>query len=165
LQANSVYLIDTTLLIDYFDLNSHLDSDQKSNICIWVNDTLRRQWTDVVITPVVLCEIIRRMYYFGKKDWKTIRDIIRTMKKSFTNVKILSIDYDKIQTIIKNMAHLPQNNPCDIGEVSLLSEIAELGVIVVSSDNKVLEAYQFVNRIDPRFAPPHIIPLGQEFRP
>jgi hypothetical protein len=56
------------------------------------------------------------------------------------------MDFDKVRTIIRNIGRLPRSLECDIGKISLLSEIEELGAIIVSSDNKVLEAYTFVER-------------------
>jgi predicted RNase H-like nuclease (RuvC/YqgF family) len=53
------------------------------------------------------------------------------------------MDFDKVQTIIRNIGR----------------------AIIVSSDNKVLEAYTFVERIDPRFAPSYVILIGREFKP
>jgi len=41
-----IYLVDTIFLVDYFGLNGHLNSDQESNICLWVDDTVRQKQAD-----------------------------------------------------------------------------------------------------------------------
>ena len=159
----TIFVTDTTFWIDYYGLES-LDEPSRKNVATWFETTLNNGEARIVLTTVILCEIIRRLFYIKKMDVKKIKTITRSLRKSFSNVIVADFTNGSLHDIVELLDRLPSNIQCDIGEMSLLSELKLADSVLVSSDKNALYSYKFVGRLNPRIFPHIVTPAGNEIK-
>jgi len=145
------YITDTTLWEDYFINNN-------SNVQDWVKEILGKSEGRFLVSPVVLLEFIRRLYYYHNYSPKKIGLAMKLMTNIFRDISFPAIHKQTIKEIAFHLGKLPREPRLDIGEISFLNLLNRPEIIVVSSDNDVLDVYTFVNRIDPREKPAKFLP-------
>jgi len=147
------YVTDTTIWIDYF-------VDQDPNVKNWIRSVLSTNEGVFIISPVVLLEFAKRLYYVSGYSSSKIKLAIRLMTNIFRDVCFTNLDKHIVKEITRQMYQLPTNPRLDVGEISFLNLLNKPEVVVVSSDNDVLNALTFVTRIDPRKQPPTVLHPG-----
>lgn len=154
MSSSPQYITDTTFWIDYF-------VGQDPNVKVWLENVLKTNEGDFIITPVVLLEFIRRLYYVSGFTSSQISKAIKLMTNIFRNIHFTILHKQVIKEIAKEMYKLPTTPRLDVGEISFLNLLNKPEVVVVSSDRDVLNAYTIVTRIDPRTKPPTVLHPGQ----
>lgn len=150
------YVLDTTILEDYFFA---INPNSKN----WLRNIVNSGDGEIIITPVILIELIRRLYYIRHRDAKKVRHSIKILTHVLKQITIPTISVNDVKDISRKISSLPLIPDCHVGELSLLPFIDQPNSIVVSSDNGVLTTYKNTIRIDPRHNPPHVIQKGNEF--
>lgn len=151
------YLLDTTILEDYFFA---INPNSKN----WLRNIINSGDGEIIITPVILIELIRRLYYIRHRDAKKVRHSIKILTNAIKQIDIPNISKNEVKDISRKINPLPLTPDCHVGELSLLPFIDQPNSIIVSSDNGVLTVYQNAIRIDPRHNPPHVIQKGDKFQ-
>lgn len=147
------YLLDTTILEDYFFA---VNPNSKN----WLRNVIANNDGEIILTPVILIELIRRLYYIRQKDAKKVRYSIKILTNAIKQITYTNMSKNEAKDISRKIEHLPVDVPCHVGELSLLPYIQEQNTVVVSSDQNVLKAYVQTTRIDPRTSPPTTLNAG-----
>lgn len=150
------YVTDTTFWEDYF-------VSENKNVIKWAKQIISSYDSQIIVTPVVLTEFIRRLYYVHKKDPKKIRLAMKYMTHLFQNMIFPNISIQSVREIVKDLLNLPLEYPCHVGELSFLNIVSVPNTVTVSSDGGVLSAYLFTERLDPRQDPPTHLRSGETY--
>lgn len=123
----------------------------------WLDETLANPSAKIVVSPTVLCEFIRHLYFERKYSQKNVRITLRTLVKSY-NIEIDSQDEASLFDIVNLLKQVNQDANIDVGELSLVAFIDIQDATFVSSDIGALAGFNFMSRVDPRKKPFIVIP-------
>lgn len=148
------YLLDTTILEDYFFA---VNPNSKN----WLRNIINSNDGEIILTPVILIELIRRLYYIRHRDAKKVRYSIKLLTHAIKQISYKNMGKNEAKDISRKIEQLPLDIPCHVGELSLLPYIGEQNTVVVSNDEGVIKAFVQAIRIDPRTDPPRTFNVGE----
>ncbi len=154
MSSNIQYILDTTVLEDYFFA---VNPNSKN----WLRNIVSTNDGEIIITPVILIELIRRLYYIRQKDYKKVKLSIKILTQVLRQITFPQVTKNDAKEITRKIGNLPLKPECHVGELSLLPYADRPEAIIVTSDNGVLDAYINSVRLDPRHAPPRTLNRGE----
>lgn len=127
MSLSPLYVTDTTVWEDYF-------VNKNSNVREWLKNTISSNEGMFIVTPVVVIELVMRLYYARKISSKGVNLAIKHLTNVLRRVSIPSIDKQIVKEITNKIGLLPLIPECQVGELSFLNLLNQPEVIIVTSD-------------------------------